>query len=60
MEAGHFADMLVLMMRNVFENVLKLSGFMGVVYSISPLLCLVMAAYAVRQIQVSKLFAFLR
>jgi len=45
-EAGHFADMLVLMMRDVFENVLKLSGFMGVVYSISPLLCLVMAAYA--------------
>lgn len=45
-EAGHFADMLVLMLRDVFENVLKLSGFMGVVYSISPVLCLVMAAYA--------------
>ncbi|CAE7206866.1 unnamed protein product [Symbiodinium natans] len=45
-EAGHFADMLVLMIRDVFENVLKLSGFLGVMYSISPLLCLVMASYA--------------
>ena len=33
-------------MRDTFENSLKLMGFLGVVYSISPFLFLVMAGYA--------------
>lgn len=32
--------------RDTFENSLKLMGFLGVVYSISPFLFLVMAGYA--------------
>ncbi|CAE8599909.1 unnamed protein product [Polarella glacialis] len=46
-EAGHFSDSLVLMVRDVFENSLKLCGFLGVVFSISRPLCAVMAAYAI-------------
>lgn len=45
-EAGHFTEMLVLLVRDTFENSLKLMGFLGVVYSISHVLFIVMAAYA--------------
>ncbi|CAK9066095.1 ABC transporter D family member 2, partial [Durusdinium trenchii] len=45
-EAGHFTEMLVLLVRDTFENFLKLIGFLGVVYSISRLLFVVMASYA--------------
>ncbi|CAJ1423228.1 unnamed protein product [Effrenium voratum] len=46
-EAGHFTDMLVLLVRDIFENILmKLCGFLGVVFSISPPLCGIMGAYA--------------
>jgi len=46
-EAGHFADAAVLMVRDVFENAMKLLGFIGVVYTISHQLCVVMASYAI-------------
>lgn len=46
-EAGHFADAAVLMVRDIFENAFKLLGFIGVVYTVSGFLCMVMTAYAV-------------
>lgn len=45
-EAGHFADAAVLMVRDIFENVMKLSAFIGIVMTIRPFLCAVMAGYA--------------
>eukprot|EP00408_Alexandrium_pacificum_P004621 CAMPEP_0171230146 /NCGR_PEP_ID=MMETSP0790-20130122/39246_1 /TAXON_ID=2925 /ORGANISM="Alexandrium catenella, Strain OF101" /LENGTH=497 /DNA_ID=CAMNT_0011696349 /DNA_START=38 /DNA_END=1528 /DNA_ORIENTATION=- len=45
-ESGHFADAAVLMVRDFFENSLKLLGFVGVVYTISVELCCAMLLYA--------------
>lgn len=45
-EAGHFADASVLMVRDVLENAIKLTAYIGVVYTISPMLCSVMTLYA--------------
>mmetsp|Transcript_89785 Transcript_89785/g.262458 ORF Transcript_89785/g.262458 Transcript_89785/m.262458 type:complete len:663 (-) Transcript_89785:116-2104(-) len=45
-EAGHFADAAVLMVRDFFENGMKLMGFIGVVYTISAKLCSAMVLYA--------------
>jgi len=45
-EAGHFSDAAVLMVRDIFENGLKLLGFVGVVCSVSVHLCWAMVGYA--------------
>mmetsp|Transcript_63762 Transcript_63762/g.152021 ORF Transcript_63762/g.152021 Transcript_63762/m.152021 type:complete len:693 (-) Transcript_63762:160-2238(-) len=45
-EAGHFSDAAVLLVRDVVENAMRLVSFIGIVYTISARLCLAMIAYA--------------